>query len=224
MRLGNYINEVSKKGLGITFIDIDETMFKTFAKINVIKDGKIIKSLTNAEYNHYKPSKGETFDFEEFRDAKLFYETSKPIKKMIDRIIRMTSKSLDRGSKFIFLTARADFDDKDIFLETFKKEGIPINDMYVERAGNTPDKGTTIPLKKKNIILKYLKSGLYRRVRIFDDYINTCKEFLEIKNDLPKEVYDKIREKYNILDIPNENVITFTSYLVDEDGNIKEIK
>lgn len=98
MRLKNFLNEkIQKIGLGITFVDIDETLFNTFAKINVVKDSKIIKQLSNSEYNEYKKKEGESFDFSEFRDSKLFYDTSKPIKKMIDKI----SIIVDRAEKNI---------------------------------------------------------------------------------------------------------------------------
>ena len=46
-----YIVEAS--GRGLTIFDIDETLFHTKAKINVKKDGKIVASLTNVEYNNY---------------------------------------------------------------------------------------------------------------------------------------------------------------------------
>ena len=43
--LRQYIEEQATKGL--TIFDIDETMFKTKAKVKVIKNGETIKSLTN---------------------------------------------------------------------------------------------------------------------------------------------------------------------------------
>jgi hypothetical protein len=43
----------SKRGYGITFIDLDETLFRTYAKVNVVKEGKVIKKLSNKEFNEY---------------------------------------------------------------------------------------------------------------------------------------------------------------------------
>jgi len=222
MRLKNYITEKETKGLGITFVDLDETLFNTFAKINVIKNDKIIKSLTNAEYNSYKKEDGETFDYSEFRNAKLFYDTSKPVTKMIKRVVRIINHSEQRGSKVIILTARTNLDNKSLFLEKFRKEGFPIDKVYVERAGNRS--GISIPYIKKEIIVKYLKDGVYRRVRLFDDYLTTCKEFLTIKQDIPTEILNKVRKTYNLYDIADEDLISFESYNVQPDGSVKEIK
>jgi hypothetical protein len=58
MRLKRFmVNELaSAYGKGITFIDIDETIFRTFAMINVLdkETGKVIKKLNNQEFNTYK--------------------------------------------------------------------------------------------------------------------------------------------------------------------------
>lgn len=223
MRLNNYLIEKKQEGLGITFVDLDETLFNTFARIKVLQGKKVVKTLTNAEYNKYTPKEDETFDFEEFRSAKLFYDTSIPIEAMIKRVTRIIRHTEPKGSKVIILTARKDLDDRDLFLEKFRKEGFPIDKSYVERAGNKRG-SSTIPVVKKNIILDYISNGLYRRVRIFDDYISTCKEFLTLKNEIPENVLEKIRSTYDLNDIPDDELITFSSYHVQEDGSVKEIK
>ena len=82
--LRQYIEEQATKGL--TIFDIDETMFKTKAKVKVIKNGETIKSLTNQEFNKYKLKSGEKFDFGEFKNAKVFNKTSTPIARMIDKV------------------------------------------------------------------------------------------------------------------------------------------
>jgi hypothetical protein len=222
MRLNQYINEKEELGLGITFIDLDETLFNTFAKIKVVKDGKVIKALTNIEYNAYRAKDGEEFDFSDFRSAQLFYDTSKPIDSMIKRATRIIHRTEPKGSRVIILTARADLDDRDLFLSKFRKEGIPIDKAYVERAGNK--KGTfSIPSIKKNIIMSYLSSGLYRRCRIFDDYLATCKKFLTLKKDVPSETLMRVRERYELYDMPDGELINFEAWHVQEDGTIKEV-
>ena len=92
MRLSNYLlNELSSiYGKGITFVDVDEVLFNTFAKIYVIKNDKIIKKLSNQEFNTYKLKSGESFNYDEFRDADLFYNTSKPIIPTINRLKSVT--------------------------------------------------------------------------------------------------------------------------------------
>ena len=224
MRLDTFLLEWSqKKGKGITFYDIDETIFKTFAKIKVIKNGSVIRELDNQEFNTYERQDDEDFDFGEFRNAELFNKTSKPIKKTIERILSMVKKIGDKGSKIVLLTARTDFDDKNTFLDTFRKYGIPIDDIYVERAGNyiktTTDKIAPI---KKSIIMKYIQSGEYRRVRLIDDDIKNCKTFLELKNDITDELKEKVRRIHG-LDDTEEEPIKFFALQVKEDGTIKEI-
>jgi hypothetical protein len=223
MRLEHFVSDDNQKGLGITFIDIDETLFNTFAKIKVVKDGEIIKSLSNTEFNAYRAKEGESFDYSDFRSSRLFYDTSKPIEKMVKRAVRIIKRTEVKGSRVIILTARADMDDRDLFLSKFRKTGIPIDSVYIERAGNK--NSSSVSSAKKSIIINYLKSGLYRRVRIFDDYMSTCKKFLTIKNDLPKETLINIRDRYGIgMDVPDNELIHFEAWHVKEDGSIEEIK
>lgn len=223
MRFDFHITEdIDTKGFGITFIDIDETLFNTFAKILVIKDGKVIKELSNSEYNNYRAKEGESFDFSQFSDAELFYRTSKPIEKMVKRAARIIKRAHAKGSRVIILTARGSFDKKDVFLNKFRQAGIPIDLVRVELSKN---RDLSIAMEKKMTIMKYLNTGIYRRVRVFDDYIRTCRAFLHIKDDLPKETYTKIRDTYQIgFDVPDEEIIKFEAWHVQSDGSIQEIK
>jgi len=224
MRLKIYLNEMSaSKKNGITFFDIDETLYKTFAKIKVIKDGKVVKELDNQEFNTYKLKPGESYNFDEFRDAKLFAKTSIPIKKTINRVKKMISSISDKGkqSKIVFLTARADFDNKHTFLNRFKQDGIDIDKIYVERAGNM--KTGTVAERKKQIIMKYLESGIYLKVRLVDDDITNLKQFLSIKDEVPERVYDNIRKYYKD-DSLGPDDLEFYALQVQPSGKLKLIK
>lgn len=224
MRLSGFLNELaSRYGAGITFVDIDETIFHTFAMIKVMKDGVVINKLDNQEYNTYKLKPGESFDYGEFKDAELFNKTSTPIPQTIKRIKKMMSgiKKKESNSKIIFLTARQDFHDKKLFLDTFRKYGIPIDDIYVERAGNL--KGTVAGVKKQ-VIMKYLSSGQYRRVRMIDDDMTNVKEFLKLEKELPQSIVDKVKQIHNITDDEKLPVIQFFGLLVKKDGSLKRIK
>jgi hypothetical protein len=224
MRLTDFLNErTSDYGKGISFVDVDETIFRTFAMIHVLdkETGKLIKKLTNQEFNSYKLKDNEKFDFSEFRDAKLFYDTSKPIEPMIDRIKRMINrlKQNERGSKIIFLTARADFNNKGPFLATFKKYGIDVDfrpEVYIERSGNL--KSGTVSQKKEAIILKYLKVDAYRRVRMIDDHVENITQFISIANKLPASIIDNVRKTYNIPE--GEPVMEFYGLYIDKNGKL----
>src|SRR5574343_545064 len=119
----------------ITFVDIDETLFSTSAKIWVMKDGKPIKKLSNQEFNHYKLNAGEEFDFREFRSAEIFNKGSKPIWNVIKEVAKLIN-SKGPNSQVVLLTARGDFDDKETFLDTFREVGLNPDKFYVERTGN----------------------------------------------------------------------------------------
>lgn len=219
------MTNAQKYGAGITFVDIDETLFKTFAKI-IVKNkhtGEKVKELTNQEFNTYKLQPDEDFDFYQFRDAKLFKQTSKPIMPTINRIKRMVTRiqeQPDRPSRIIFLTARADFDNRDEFLSAFEEYGIPMKDknlVYVARTGNM--KTGTIAERKRDVILKYLDSGLYRRCRMIDDDLRNLQFFNHLAQNLPEEIKEKVREKYNLNS--EEEPIKFYPLLVKESGELQ---
>ena len=103
-----FLNESVEDGGGLTIFDIDETLFQTTAKIAVKKDGKVVRELSNQEYNTYELKKGEQYDFEQFKSAEKFNKESKPISRMFDRAKAILSHSIRNPlSKVIVVTARA---------------------------------------------------------------------------------------------------------------------
>ena len=153
-------------GNGLTVFDIDETLFHTKAKVRVKKGRKVVKVLNNIEYNTYKLIPGENYDFGEFKNSKIFNTTSTPMAKMINKLKAILRNASKRGSKVIFVTARADMDDKKLFIDTFKAQGIDMSKVYVERAGNL---GTDTGKMKAKVFRKYLDTGDFKRIRLFDD-------------------------------------------------------
>lgn len=164
--------------------DIDETLFVTKAKVHVIKNGKRVKSLSNKEYNTYKLNKGETYDFGEFKDAKLFNRTSIPIQRAIDKAAKtLRAYSNLPNSKVIVLTARSDFDDPHTFLDTFEKYGLNMKQVHVHRAGNL---GLPAAQAKRIFIKQYLDTGRFKSVSLFDDDTRNLDVFLSLKKEFPK--------------------------------------
>ena len=186
--------------IGLTIFDIDETLFRTKAKVQVSKGGKIIRILNNQQYNSYRLKKGESFNYGQFKSAKIFKETSTPIAKVIKRAKRIIHFATRKGSKVIIVTARQDMDDKKLFKEAFKAQGIDIGRVYVERAGNI-GKGTASE-NKVVIFKRYLDTGRYARIRLFDDDKNNLNAFLSLK----KRYID----------------VDFTGYRVFKSGDIKK--
>jgi len=224
MRLEKYLlNELSSDyGSGITFVDIDETLFRTFAKIGVIKNGAIVKRLTNQEFNTYELQDDEEFEYGEFKNADMFRKTSIPIPKTVNRIKRMLQNIEIRDSRIILLTARSDMDNKHEFLQTFRDNGIDISKIYIERAGNF--KSGTVPENKKKIVMKYLKLGNYRRVRIIDDSIENIKKFLSIEKNISQSIIDKVKLNHNIPETEDFPAISFYGLLVKDNGSLKRIR
>ena len=164
--------------------DIDETLFVTKAKVHVIKDGKRVKSLSNKEYNTYRLKKGESYDFTEFKDAKLFNRTSVPIQRAIDKAAKtLRAYSNMPNSKVIVLTARSDFDDPHTFLNTFEKYGLNMRQVHVHRAGNL---GLPAAQAKRIFIKQYLDTGRFKSVSLFDDDTRNLDVFLSLRKEFPK--------------------------------------
>ena len=189
------------KKIGLTIFDIDETLFHTKAKVQVIKEGKVVKILDNRQYNSYQLKKGESFYYGQFKSAKIFKETSTPIAKVIKRARRIIHFATRKGSKVIIVTARQDMDDKKVFKETFRAQGIDIGRVYVERAGNIGKE--TASENKVVIFKKYLDTGRYARIRLFDDDKNNLNAFMSLKDEYPG--------------------IDFSGYKVFKSGNIKKL-
>lgn len=205
IKFKEYIKEEAEfKDGGLTIFDIDDTLFHTTAQIGVVKDGKVIKSLSNQEYNHYNAKAGETFDFSQFRDADKFYHESKPIARMMDKAKAILKNSENNpNSKVVIITARNDFDNKERFLATFRKHGFDIDKVRVERAGKIA--GEFIPAFKKVIIIRnYLNTKQFSRVRLFDDSMANLKEFLKLGKEFP--------------------MVKFEAFFANPDGSIKTIK
>jgi hypothetical protein len=226
MRFTNFLNELaSEYGKGITFIDLDNTIFSTFAMIYVIDDksGKVVKKLSNQEFNTYKLPPNHRFDFCEFVDAKKFRETSIAIDSTINRIKRMFLNLEYRGSKIVLLTARSTFDNMKEFNLTFKDYGIPIDKIRIEFVGDRNDKSSSVSQEKRRVLMNYLKNGEYRRCRLIDDDMKNIKDFLTIEKDLSDSIINKVKERYGIPDDETFPVIQFFGLLVKKDGSLKRI-
>ncbi len=191
------------QGKGLTIFDIDDTMFKSKARVLVKnKNTGQNKALSAKQFNSYKLSKGEEFDYGEFKSSKLFYQTATPIARMVAKAKAIIKNATKKGSKVIVVTARADMDDKKLFLKTFESHGIPMRDVYVERAGNIG--GGSSASNKQVIFKKYLDTNKYGRVRLFDDHVENLKALLDLKSDYPH--------------------IEMFAYKADSKGSIKRIK
>lgn len=186
----------------LTIFDIDETLFHTKAKVAVVKDGKVVRMLDNQEFNTYKRKPGEEYDFREFKSAEVFRKTSTPIVRMVEKAKAIVKAKSNPHSRAIIVTARADFDDKEMFLQTFRDHGIPIDQMHVERSGNL---GIESPAEAKKVVFrKYLNTKNYIKTRLYDDAMSNLKAFLELQAEYPN--------------------VEFEAWFVSPNGSVKRIR
>jgi FMN phosphatase YigB (HAD superfamily) len=171
-------SEISPKKLVV--FDIDDTLVHTQTKVHVVKDGEIVNSLNSHDFTHYRLKPGEEFDFGDFRNAREFFEKSKPIIPMMNQLKR----DIATGNKVVMVTARADFDDKELFLDTFRKFGIDMGKVHVYRAGNSKEGSTEE--RKKAIIKRLLDSGNFTKAIMYDDAKPNLHLFMELKKDHPQ--------------------------------------
>lgn len=186
----------------LTIFDIDETLFHTKAKVAVVKDGKVVRMLDNQEFNTYKRKPGEEYDFREFKSAEVFRKTSTPIVRMVEKAKAIVKAKSNTHSRAIIVTARADFDDKHMFLQTFRDHGLPIDQMHVERSGNL---GIESPAEAKKVVFrKYLNTKNYIKTRLYDDAMSNLKAFLELQTEYPN--------------------VEFEAWYVSPNGSVKRIR
>jgi len=93
-----YLFEEESSG-GLTIFDIDDTLFHTTAKVLVKKNGKVVQTLDNQEFNNYNLKPGEEFDFDEFRSAEKFKQESKPIARMLAKAKTILRNSLNNPKR-----------------------------------------------------------------------------------------------------------------------------
>jgi len=180
-----FIEFLSEKADALHVYDIDDTLVRPTAKIHV-KDrtGKIVRTLDTHEYAKSSRTPlpaGHSYDFGEFRSAEKFNRESTPIKSMISHV-RLTSSN--KNNKVIFNTARSNLDDKNKFVDTFKKHGVNMNRIHVLRAGNISSNETG-PQKKARIISGYIKSHSPSDVHMYDDDTGNLDQFLNLKQRHP---------------------------------------
>jgi hypothetical protein len=70
-------------------------------------------------------------------------------------------------------------------------------------------KSGTTEERKKRIVMNYLKEGIYRRVRIIDDYIPNVKKIVDISDDIPQSIIDKVKQNAGISEDSDEPVMEF---------------
>ena len=180
----SFIQEQNNRGPGLHAFDVDDTLFHTTAKVRVMKGDKVVQSLSNSEYNTHELPEGHHYDYSEFRSAEKFDTESVPNQRMLSKMRRLHDRAKETGGRVIINTARADFDDKDRFLDAFRKQDVDIDNIHVYRAGNKGE--GTVAQRKTQIIRDQLAKGNYSHVSLHDDSEENLNHFLALKDEFPK--------------------------------------
>lgn len=175
----------STEGGTLHAFDVDGTLMHTTARVHVRNaKGERTASLSHDEFNKHKLPAGHHYDFSEFRSAKKFSE-EKPIRPMLAKF-KAINKNVENHpkSRVIINTARSDFDDKHHFARAWRKYGVDINKIHVERAGNIQG-NTSVAEKKAQVMRKHLDSGRYKSAHLYDDDTKNLHHFLKLKKEYP---------------------------------------
>lgn len=167
----------------LTVFDLDDTLFYCKAQIYVTRpDGSKFKIRSSLDH---KLQEGETIDYSEFRSAQLFADTAVPIDNMVKRFKDIRKNNQNPKSVIIILTARADFDDRELFLETLNKHGVYHQDVHVHRSGNINVPELSTAQKKCAYVSLYLSFNQFNKVRLFDDSYANLRAFAAMRHDWP---------------------------------------
>lgn len=186
MKYSAYQKSHKKEVRTLNVWDIDDTLGKTDARVVVMKKDKVVKVLEPGAYNTYKLGPGESFDFSQFRSGKVFRDTFKPINSVLDRAKEIIWNQSE-NSHSIILTARADFKEHEEFMQAWRDHGFPIDHVHVEKSGNLTKLKASSPahINKGVVLKKYLKTGNWDRVRMWDDHPKNLDMLFKIADMFP---------------------------------------
>jgi hydroxymethylpyrimidine pyrophosphatase-like HAD family hydrolase len=174
------IHEATIKGrqsARLVMFDLDDTLIISSAKIKVLdpKTQKVIKELTPAEFNFFKPSKKTVLSFSDFESADVL-KKSEFIIHVYDKLKDYYTKGVHVG----IVTARSS---STLIRDFFLSNGIDIHPELVI-AVNDPQYNFTgsVAQKKKQAIHTLIEQG-YEDFIFFDDN----EENLQLAKETEKE-------------------------------------
>lgn len=171
-------------GPTLTLIDVDFTLFQTFAKVLVVANGEVRKSLSSIEYNTYVKAADETYDYCEFKSAEVFRKTSIPIPTMIAEANRLAADVQHEKDKFVIITARGSFDSFETFKATFEDHNINVAKAHFTFSG---DLFIQLTWKAKQTASRiHLYQNKYALARMYDDSMDNLNGFLDLQRDVPE--------------------------------------
>lgn len=167
--------------------DLDDTIFwyphDDCAMVHLVTDeGEFIRKLTPHEYATYKRQPNEQYNYVEFRDSRLLMRTARPIKKIIDTMIKL----VDAGKLVNILTARHEFDDWDRVARTIQLYGVDMSKVQIHSAGKLGIPGDTTATAKKRKFVELCKVHQPDVIKFWDDSVDNIDTFLTLGYDHPE--------------------------------------
>lgn len=166
----------------ILLFDVDDTLIHTTAKISIIKNHKVVKRISNSEYNEYILKPGESFGYEEFNNPIIL--SNEKFTPYWDTLKREYKK----GTHIGILTAR---ENTDMIYTFFKNNGIVIKKDLVFAIGD-PKLGLkgSIAERKSKVISDLVNYG-YRTFVFFDDNETNLKSAKELEHKFNIKIITK---------------------------------
>lgn len=144
----------------IILFDLDDTIIHTTAEIMIMKDGNMVKRISNSEFNNYTLKDGETFDFGEFDDPNILANEK------FTKYWNTLKREYRKGTHIGILTARSN---AAMIRRFFISRGIRIKDELII-AINDPSLGLTGSIQERKAeAIKILANGGYDLFIFFDD-------------------------------------------------------
>jgi hypothetical protein len=179
-RIHRTVNEVIIKGKRsgkLAIFDLDDTLIISQAKIQVLDPhtGKVIKSLTPEQFNHYTHDPKNALSFSEFEDADILRKSS-----FITEILEKLLNFYRSGVHVSIVTARSN---TKLIRDFFLENGIDIHPDLVIAVNDPMYKFTgNIAERKKQAIHGLIEHG-YRDLVFFDDNEDNLRLAKEIEKE-----------------------------------------
>lgn len=169
----------------INIFDIDDTILVSGARIKVTnrKTGETYE-LTPQEFNTYKKTPDEDFDFSDFQDLEIMKGG-----KIIDWVFNIMKRTIKKGKPVGVITAR---DSAKLIHDFLSSHGVRINPDYIFAINDTSlnFKGSTAQ-KKQQAFKKFIDMG-FNDFAFFDDDI----ENIELAKALKQKEGIKMRTRH----------------------------
>ena len=175
IRTGFTVNNT--RSTKIILFDLDDTIINTSAEIMIMKDDKLVRRISNSEFNNYTLKAGETFNFGEFDDPNILAKES------FTKYWNTLKREYNKGTHIGILTARSN---ASMIRRFFISKGIRIKDELII-AINDPKLGLTGTIQERKAeAIKILADAGYDLFIFFDD------------NEPNLQAAKKLEKNYNI--------------------------